>query len=109
MIGGSEAYGKLHAKTFFEENFGFVGTSNFDYRSRLYNNEMGFYFVDSELSNDLNQVFEELKAISLRWGSPEWLEMRERLTNAGGIKGYTTRTQRGLHKFLKRTGLIWLF
>jgi phosphatidylserine/phosphatidylglycerophosphate/cardiolipin synthase-like enzyme len=109
LLGGPEPYGKLHAKTFFDDDFGFVGTSNFDYRSRLYNNEMGFYFQDPDLSQDLERVFEELKTISLRWGSPEWLEMRNRLVDAGGVKGYTTRTQRGLYKFLKETGLIWLF
>jgi phosphatidylserine/phosphatidylglycerophosphate/cardiolipin synthase-like enzyme len=109
LIGGTESYGKLHAKTFFDDDFGFVGTSNFDYRSRLYNNEMGFYFVDPELASDLNKVFEELKSISLRWGTPEWLEMRKKLIASGGFKGYTTGTQRGRYKFLKSTGLIWLF
>lgn len=109
LVGGSEHYGKLHAKTFFTGAFGFVGTSNFDYRSRLYNNEMGFYFVDPALSEDLDQVFEELKARSLRWGSPEWLAMRRELVAAGGLKGFTTKTQRWRYKFLKGTGLIWLF
>lgn len=109
LIGGTENYGKLHAKFFFDDQFGFVGTSNFDYRSRLYNNEMGFYYLDPELSHDLNQVFEELKSISLLWGSPEWLEMRKRLIETGSFKGYTTGTQRGRYRFLKGTGLIWLF
>ena len=109
LLGGPAYYGKLHAKGFFDDDFGFVGTSNFDYRSRLYNNEMGFYFQDPDLSKDLDRVFEDLKTISLRWGSPEWVDMRNRLVEAGGFKGYTTRTQRGLYKFLKETGLIWLF
>ena len=109
LIGGTESYGKLHAKFFGSDDFGFVGTSNFDYRSRLYNNEMGFYFVDAELSGDLNRVFEELKAISLLWGSPEWLEMRKRLVESGGFKGFTTRSQRWRYKMLKNSGLIWLF
>ena len=109
LIGGTESYGKLHAKFFGDDDFGFVGTSNFDYRSRLYNNEMGFYFVDAELSGDLIRVFEELKAMSLLWGSPEWLEMRKRLVESGGFKGFTTRSQRWRYKMLKNTGLIWLF
>jgi phosphatidylserine/phosphatidylglycerophosphate/cardiolipin synthase-like enzyme len=109
LLGGTEVYGKLHAKFFFDDEFGFVGTSNFDYRSRLYNNEMGFYYLDPKLSQDLNEIFEQLKAISLPWGSPEWLEMRKRLVERGGFKGYTTGTQRGLYKMLKGTGLIWLF
>ena len=109
LIGGDEHYGKLHAKFFYSENTGFVGTSNFDYRSRLYNNEMGFYYRDPELSDSLDQVFAELKAISLRWGSPEWLEMRKRLVESGGFNGFVTSIQRGLFKFMQGTGLIWLF
>ena len=109
LIGGYRHYGKLHAKCFFVGDFGFVGTSNFDYRSRVFNNEMGFYYLDPALSADLEQVFEELKAISLRWGSEEWLEMRQKVIQKGGWKGYTTATQRGRYKFLKATGLIWLF
>ena len=108
LIGGDEHYGKLHAKFFFSERFGFVGTSNFDYRSRLYNNELGFYYLDPALSSRLNEVFDELKAISLPWGSPEWLETRKRLVEAGGFKGFTTSAQRGIYKFMKSTGLIWL-
>jgi len=108
-IGGTRSYGKLHAKFFFGDEFGFVGTSNFDYRSRLYNNEMGFYYLDPALCHDLNEIFDELKASSLRWGSEEWLEMRNRLIASGGFKGFTTGRQRGLYKFLKGTGLIWLF
>jgi phosphatidylserine/phosphatidylglycerophosphate/cardiolipin synthase-like enzyme len=109
LIGGTEHYGKLHAKTFFDDRFGFVGTSNFDYRSRLYNNEMGFYFSNPALSGDLDRIFEELKARSLLWGSQEWLAMRRELVAAGGFKGFTTKTQRWRYKLLKGTGLIWLF
>ena len=108
LIGGDEHYGKLHAKFFFSERFGFVGTSNFDYRSRLYNNELGFYYLDPALSSRLNEEFNELKAISLLWGSAEWLETRKRLVETGGFKGFTTGAQRGLYKFMKSTGLIWL-
>jgi phosphatidylserine/phosphatidylglycerophosphate/cardiolipin synthase-like enzyme len=54
---GTENYGKLHAKFLLEEDFGFIGTSNFDYRSRLYNNEMGFFVVSAGLQADLNEAF----------------------------------------------------
>lgn len=108
-IGGTVRYGKLHAKTFFANDYGFVGTSNFDNRSNLFNNELGFYFLDPALSSDLNQVFEELKISSLRWGSPEWLEMRKKLIESGSFKGYTASTQRMRYKILKSTGLIWFF
>ncbi|MEE4163993.1 MAG: phospholipase D-like domain-containing protein, partial [Woeseiaceae bacterium] len=42
--GGTETYGKLHAKFWLAEPYGFIGTTNFDYRSRLYNSEMGYFF-----------------------------------------------------------------
>ena len=56
---------------------------------------MGFFYLDPELSSRLNEVFDELKDISLLWGSPEWLEMRKRLVEAGGSKGAITKTQGG--------------
>ncbi len=45
--GGTVTYGKLHAKFWVAEPYGFVGTSNFDYRSRLHNSEMGYFSVRS--------------------------------------------------------------
>ncbi len=109
LLGGTEHYGKLHAKFIFDDEFGFVGTSNFDYRSRLYNNEMGFYFLDPSLSMELSKSYGILKAMSYRWGSPEWLEMRKTIIESGTFKGYTTKTQRGYAKFLKSTGLVKQF
>jgi len=70
-------YGKLHAKFLSDEAIGFVGTSNFDYRSRLLNSEMGYFFTGDGILEDLHRDFERLKQSSYRWGSPEWLEMRE--------------------------------
>ena len=75
---GTVDYGKLHAKFIFGEKVGFIGTSNFDYRSNLYNNEMGFFYQDDELHNDLVKIFDLLKSTSYRWGTPEWLQMRKR-------------------------------
>ncbi len=60
MLGGESEYGKLHAKFFFAENEGFIGTSNFDYRSRIYNNEMGYFFKSTELHNQLDEIFQSL-------------------------------------------------
>jgi phosphatidylserine/phosphatidylglycerophosphate/cardiolipin synthase-like enzyme len=102
-------YGKLHAKYWLEDDIGYVGTSNFDYRSRLFNNEMGYFFRSDPLADDLNEDFELLKSMSHRWGSPEWLEMREKIREMGGMKGTTTRTQRQIYKVLDKTGLHWLF
>ena len=109
IIGGHVDYGKLHAKFFFNESFGFVGTSNFDYRSRLYNNEMGYYFQDKKVSKQLLENYNALKAISLRWGSPEWLAMRKAVFNSSSDKTFTSKSQRARFKVMKNTGLIWLF
>ncbi|WP_455206591.1 phospholipase D-like domain-containing protein [Kaarinaea lacus] len=109
LLGGDEQYGKLHAKYFIADGYGFVGTTNFDYRSRLFNNEFGFYFKDDELYEDLNKVFEDLKSKSYRWGTPEWLEMRKKVMELKGMKGSSTRKQRGILKTLRNTGMEWLF
>ena len=109
MIGGDHDYGKLHAKYSVSEANGFLGTSNFDYRSRLYNNEMGFFFRSDELTDDIIEDFELLKSKSLRWGSPQWLEMRQRVVELGGVKGWTTKHQGSLFRFLRATGLKWYF
>lgn len=109
LIGGNTLFGKLHAKFLFTDLFGFVGTSNFDYRSRLYNSEMGFYFDSPDVIKALEAEFNYLKSQSLRWGSPEWFEMRKRIIQAGGMKGYSTKQQRLLYKTMQGTGLIWLF
>ena len=108
LPGGTEHYGKLHAKFITGDDYGFVGTSNFDYRSRLYNNEMGFFYQNNALSKDLIDVFELLKSTSYRWGSPEWLQMRREVMALKGMKGWSVRHQRGIYKFMKATGIDWL-
>jgi phosphatidylserine/phosphatidylglycerophosphate/cardiolipin synthase-like enzyme len=47
---------------------GFVGTSNFDYRSNLYHNELRFFFQGDEVRDELVDIFEQLKVMSYRWG-----------------------------------------
>ncbi len=108
-IGGDVDYGKLHAKYMITDLYGFVGTANFDYRSRLFNNEMGFFFASDELTDDILDDFELLKSKSYQWGSPEWLEMRRKVVEHGGVKGETTRNQREIYLFLRGTGLKWYF
>jgi phosphatidylserine/phosphatidylglycerophosphate/cardiolipin synthase-like enzyme len=105
---GDKHYGKLHAKFLIGDEVGFVGTSNFDYRSLLYNNEMGFFYRNEQAHVNLNDIFESLKDTSYRWGSPEWLEMRKAVIDKGGMKSWGTRKQRFLYKMLKKTGFIWL-
>jgi len=109
-LGDGEAiYGKLHAKFFLESEIGFVGTTNFDYRSRLYNSEMGYFFKGDALAKELNEAFDYLVERSYLWGSPEWLEMRKKSMDIKGMKGFSTRQQRKVYKTLKATGLHWLF
>jgi phosphatidylserine/phosphatidylglycerophosphate/cardiolipin synthase-like enzyme len=104
-LGGDVDYGKLHAKYIVMDNAGFIGTTNFDDRSGLINNEMGFFFLNRELADDLHADFELLKSRSYRWGSPEWLEFRRQVFEQGGLKGTTGESQRGIYKSLKAVGL----
>lgn len=108
ILGGDKHYGKLHAKAIFADNVGFVGTTNLDYRSRLYNNEVGYFYHSEELSNNLLTMFEALKTQSYLWGSKEWLEMRQALIKQWSIKGNTTSIQRKIYDDLDFTGLKWL-
>jgi putative cardiolipin synthase len=108
-FGGDYDYSKLHAKYTLSDDTGFVGTTNFDYRSRLYNNEMGFFFESEGLAADVRANSDYLMGLSYRWGSPEWLEMRKQLMALDGSKASMTRKQRGLYKTLKNTGLQWFF
>jgi len=106
---GQAQYGKLHAKFWLENDIGFVGTTNFDYRSRLYNSEMGYFFKSDPLAEELNEAFDLLVETSYLWGSPEWLELRRKTLDIKGMKGFSTRHQRKVYKTLKATGLHWLF
>ncbi|MFW2372037.1 MAG: phospholipase D-like domain-containing protein [Gammaproteobacteria bacterium] len=109
MLGhGKTHYGKLHAKYIVGEEVGFVGTSNFDYRSNLYNNEMGFFYKDNKLRDDLIKIFNELKATSYRWGSPEWLQMRKELMSSDSKKASPARKQRGIFKTMRGLGIEYL-
>ena len=108
ILGGDVNYGKLHAKFIYGKTGGFVGTSNFDYRSNLYNNELGFFFLGDEVRDELADVFEQLKAISYRWGSPEWLEMRRKVMESDSSKAGPARKQRGIYKTVRALGLEYL-
>jgi phosphatidylserine/phosphatidylglycerophosphate/cardiolipin synthase-like enzyme len=109
MLGnGTEHYGKLHAKYIIGEEAGFIGTSNFDYRSNLYNNEMGFFIAGDGLRRDLVEIFELLKKTSYRWGTPEWLQMRKELMASDSKKARPMRRQRKIYKTVTALGLEYL-
>jgi len=107
-LGGDKNYGKLHAKFVFGKVGGFVGTSNFDYRSNLYNNELGFFFEGDKVRDELAAVFEQLKATSYRWGTPEWLEMRRKVMQSDSSKAGPARKQRNIYKTVRALGLEYL-
>ncbi|MBT8438566.1 MAG: phospholipase, partial [Gammaproteobacteria bacterium] len=108
ILGGDVNYGKLHAKFIYGETGGFVGTSNFDYRSNLYNNELGFFFLGDGVRQELDDVFEYLKSTSYRWGTPEWLEMRKKVMESDSSKASPARKQRGIFKTVRGLGLEYL-
>ncbi len=89
-------------------NLVFSNTSNFDYRSNLYNSEMGYFFKSPELRQDLLKHFEWLKSNSYRWGSPEWLQMRKELMAGDTKKSGPARKQRGIYKTIKFFGIEYL-
>jgi phosphatidylserine/phosphatidylglycerophosphate/cardiolipin synthase-like enzyme len=108
-FGGDQHYSKLHAKYIVGDTVGFVGTTNFDYRSRLYNSEMGYFFDSEELVQEIIENTDYLISTSYRWGSPEWLEMRRQFRETKGTKAYAARHQRGIYKTINTTGLMWWF
>ncbi|MCP4768039.1 MAG: phospholipase [Gammaproteobacteria bacterium] len=107
LLGGDTYYGKLHAKFILTDAVGFVGTTNLDYRSRLYNNEMGYFLSGEEVKDELLDIFEGLKQDSYLWGSPEWLEMRDKLRRTGSSKGGRAHRQRKTYDSLRNSGLKW--
>jgi phosphatidylserine/phosphatidylglycerophosphate/cardiolipin synthase-like enzyme len=102
---GEQVYGKLHAKFAISDDLIFVGTTNMDHRSRLYNNEFGFFVRSTDLRQDLIEVFDALKRTSYRWGSPEWLEMRKQLRALDTAKARWARRQHSVFARLRGTGL----
>ncbi len=105
---GEKHYGKLHAKFIVTDNGGFIGTSNFDYRSNLYNNEMGFFFEGNSLRDDLIRQFDILKQTSYRWGSPQWLKLRRMMIETRSKKSGAVRYQRTLYKLIRALELQYL-
>lgn len=104
-LGGDVDYGKLHSKYIVMDNVGFVGTTNFDDRSNLINNEMGYFFESEAMARELHADFEMLKGRSYLWGSPEWLELRRKVFELDGLKGTTAESQRAIYKTLRGFGL----
>ena len=56
----------------------------------------------------MHQTFDDLISISYPWGSLEWFQLRKEVMKLGGMKGSSTKSQRGCYKTFKKTGIIWL-
>jgi hypothetical protein len=69
---------------------------------------MGFFYKGRNVSNELASVFEQLKATSYRWGTPEWLEMRKKVMESDSSKASPARKQRGIYKTVRALGLEYL-
>jgi putative cardiolipin synthase len=68
---------------------------------------MGYFFRGQELKNELLEIFEALKQDSYLWGSPEWLEMRDKLRRTGSSKGGRAHRQRKTYDGLRNSFLKW--
>jgi putative cardiolipin synthase len=107
LLGGDSDFGKLHAKFLFAEDVGFIGTTNLDYRSRLYNNEMGYFFRSPNLQEQLDQIFQYLKKHSYLWGTEEWLLMRHKMLDVSDVKGRSARRQRKTFSNVFGSNILW--
>ena len=93
-LGGTVAYGKLHAKfTIVDGKTAFVGTSNLDPRSRYLNTELGVMFegkTEGPVAKELTDYFQNLANKSYHWGSEDWKKVREQDANrvSVGIQGF---------------------
>lgn len=75
-FGGTESYGKLHAKlAMIDYKITLVTTSNGDPRSRKINSEIGFLVHSDKFTLDYIKYFERLRSQSYQVYSPEWKQM----------------------------------
>ena len=51
------------------------------------------------------EIFEQLKSVSLRWGTSEWLEMRRKIMEGDSEKASPARKQRGIYKTIDNLNL----
>ena len=75
-FGGTESFGKLHAKlVIIDSQTTLVTTSNGDPRSRKINSEIGFLVHGRDFTSDYVKYFERLSKQSYQVYTPEWNEM----------------------------------
>lgn len=74
----SAFYGKLHAKFAIVDNkVSWVGSDNFDERSRHLNSETAIFVSSPQVSENLTEQFNKLASRSLHFGEEDWKTMRE--------------------------------
>ena len=77
--GGKEHYGKLHAKYYLtDDDEVFIGTANFDGRSRYLNSESGVIIHSKNASKVLADEFDKTIKKSYLWGSDDWKKLRKK-------------------------------
>jgi phosphatidylserine/phosphatidylglycerophosphate/cardiolipin synthase-like enzyme len=79
LPGGGKPYGKLHAKYWtIDSKVSFIGSHNFDPRSRYLNSEVGFFIRSPIIAQTLEKRFSDTVHRSLVWGSPDWNDLIHR-------------------------------
>jgi phosphatidylserine/phosphatidylglycerophosphate/cardiolipin synthase-like enzyme len=74
----SAYYGKLHAKFAIVDGMtSWVGSDNFDERSRHINSETAIFVRSPKIASDLTNQFNQLAARSYHFGEDDWKVMRE--------------------------------
>lgn len=107
-LGGTVAYGKLHAKyiTIDYETLA-IGTFNGDPRSRALNSEVAVFVKSPKATEILNESFDQLKAMSHGYATKEWKSIRENNVH-GKYKYYFVKRGAKFLKWLERLNLTFL-
>ena len=98
---GDGNYGKLHAKFFISGDEG--SSAPFRLPLRLYNNEMGFFFLDPDLAAEVHETFDDL--ISISYPGAHRVVPAAGSDGTRGMKGSSTKSQRVGTRPLRKRGL----
>lgn len=97
-------YGKLHSKYFIiDDTECWIGSHNFDPRSRYHDTEVGFIMHGRSFCQALDREFQILKQRSYIWGSRKWMRLR----NHPDLKPKARRL-RWIYNALEALGLKFL-
>lgn len=83
--GGTEFYGKLHAKfAIIDDEWALVTTNNADPRSRYLNSEVGIFMNGQDVATQLLEQADTFIKRSYLYGSEDWKKLRDRRENRFG-------------------------